>query len=176
APHVPALYRIAHRYTGSADEAEDLVQELLTRLYPRRRELAEVRVLRPWLLRSLHNLHVDRVRREARRPGDRPAESAEGGAVDVEHLSGDAPTPEELAAGQWTTRQLQAALDALNTDQRAVVVLHDVEGHTLEELASILETPVGTLKSRLHRARGRLRERLIDAGMEPSAVAARERG
>ncbi|MFO8155283.1 MAG: sigma factor, partial [Thiohalospira sp.] len=76
APHVPTLYRVAHRYTGSPDEAEDLVQELLTRLYPRRRELVELRDLRPWLLRSLHNLHIDRVRRRSRRPDDRPAESA----------------------------------------------------------------------------------------------------
>ncbi len=176
APHVPTLYRVAYRCTGSTDEAEDLVQELLTRLYPRRREVAEVRDPRPWLLRSLHNLHVDRVRRRSRRPHERPAESADGAAVDVEYLTGDDRGPEERTIGHWTTRQLQTALDALSSDQRAVVVLHDVEGYTLEELTTILEAPVGTLKSRLHRARGRLRELLLDTGMEPSNPGARDQG
>jgi RNA polymerase sigma-70 factor (ECF subfamily) len=169
-PHVEPLYRVARRYTGSGDEAEDLVQELLTRLYPRRGELASVRELRPWLLRSLHNLFIDRQRQRARRPW---TEGGEGeGEAGVEGLASPEPGPAARVENQLTAERLQGALMGLNPDQRAVVTLHDIEGYTLEELATVLAAPVGTLKSRLHRARAQLRREL----MEPSGPSQRETG
>lgn len=169
-PHVEPLYRVARRYTGANDEAEDLVQELLTRLYPRRNELATVRELRPWLLRSLHNLFIDRQRQRARRPW---TEGDEGeGEAGVEGLASSDPGPAAHLESQLTAERLQGALMKLNPDQRAVVTLHDVEGYTLEELATVLAAPVGTLKSRLHRARAHLRRDL----MEPYGPSERETG
>jgi RNA polymerase sigma-70 factor (ECF subfamily) len=162
-PHVDYLYRLAWRFTGNRADAEDLVQDLLLKLYPRTDELAAVEALRPWLARVLYRQFVDRVRSRDRRPGLDPALADD--AV-LERLPSEAEGPEARAErARWQERIL-AALQQLNPEQRAVVAMHDVEGYTLEELETILDTPLGTLKSRLHRARRRLRELLP---MEPFA-------
>ena len=155
APHIERLYRLAYRFCGAAQPAEDLVQDLLLKLYPKRQELLQVETLGPWLARALYNHFVDTTRREIRSPTH--------GAVDVELLvampSADAGPELELEQTQ-VQRQLQQAMGRLNPDQRALVTLHDIEGYTLQELESMLETPIGTLKSRLHRGRQQLREAL----------------
>lgn len=155
APHVERLYRLAYRFTGNRSDAEDLVQELLVHLYPRRVELTQVRDLKPWLARILYHRFVDSWRQRTHDPLQ--------GAADEEVLAaladcGDAGSDTLLQA------RLSAALAQLNPDQRALVALHDIEGYTLNELETLLETPLGTLKSRLHRARRELRALL---GMEP---------
>jgi RNA polymerase sigma-70 factor (ECF subfamily) len=154
-PHVDHLYRLAFRFCGNRDDAEDLVQDLLVRLFDRREEIARLDRPRPWLARALYRLYVDRWRRAERSPvvsmGETdPAEDA------------PAPTPGPAAelGTAWTRERLLQALQALNPDQRALVALHDVEGYTLSELETLLDTPIGTLKSRLHRARAVLRTRL----------------
>lgn len=163
-PHVEFLYRLAWRFTGNVADAEDLLQDLLVKLHPRARELAAVEQLRPWLATVLYRHYVDFVRRRARTPGGAPTDDAQAEGDSPDALSGDDDGPEEHAErGEWRGRLL-AALDTLNPEQRAVVVMHDVEGYSLEELEPILQAPVGTLKSRLHRARRRLRDLI---GMEP---------
>ena len=167
-PQVEFLHRLAWRFTGSAADAEDLVQDVLLKLYPRRAELAGIEQLRPWLAKVLYRQYVDFARRQARSPLAARAASApeEGGSLDAVAAPDDGPE-ERAERGEWRERIL-AALGRLNPEQRAVVVMHDVEGYSLEELEPVLEAPLGTLKSRLHRARQRLRAEL---GMEPfSAV------
>jgi RNA polymerase sigma factor (sigma-70 family) len=162
--HVEFLYRLAWRLTGNVADAEDLVQDLLVKLHPRARELAAIEQLRPWLATALYRRYVDFVRRRARTPGGAPTDDAQAEVDFPDVLSTDDDGPEEHAErGEWRSRLL-AALDTLNPEQRAVVVMHDVEGYSLEELEPILQAPVGTLKSRLHRARQRLR---VLIGMEP---------
>ncbi|NIR59353.1 MAG: RNA polymerase sigma factor [Gammaproteobacteria bacterium] len=162
-PHVDYLYRIAFRFTGVAEDAEDLVQDLLVKLYPRTAELAELDQLRPWLVRALYRQFVDHYRRRARA---RLVEldGAAQGADPFDALPGDDPGPEARVERELSGARLLAALDALSDEHRTLVTLHDVEGYTLQELERILETPVGTLKSRLHRARARLR---VLIGVEP---------
>ncbi len=159
-PHIDYLYRLAYRFTGQTADAEDLVQELLSKLYARRSELEQIELLRPWLARTLYHHFIDQVRRNQRNPLY--------GALDMELLENHAVPPTEqpdgVAEGQDTQRQLAVALNRLNPDQRALVALHDMEGYTLTELQTMLDTPLGTLKSRLHRARAALRNAL---GMEP---------
>jgi RNA polymerase sigma-70 factor (ECF subfamily) len=158
-PHLEFLYRLAWRFSGSVADAEDLVQDMLLKLYPRAAQIASIEQLRPWLARVLYRQYVDLVRRRARSP-EEPA--------DLEALEAAAALedgPESRAERGELRARLLAALDGLNAEQRAVVVMHDVEGYSLEELESILDAPLGTLKSRLHRARERLRARL---GLEPS--------
>ena len=164
-PHVDHLYRVAFRFTGSREEAEDLVQDLLVKLLPRADELAAVEQLRPWLTRVLYRQFVDRHRQQKRRRLRAVAEeetTTEGDPLD--RLPGDAPDPEAATESRLDQARLQRALNRLSDDHRAVLALHDMEGYTLVELETLLEVPTGTLKSRLHRARARLRELLKAEG------------
>ncbi len=155
APHLERLYRLAYRFTGNRSDAEDLVQDLLIQLYPRRNELTGVERLGPWLARALYYRFVDTLRHGTRDPLR--------SAVDEEILQDTADprtSPEQDAENALLHRRLAQALAELNPDQRALVALHDMEGYTLEELQDMLDTPLGTLKSRLHRARRHLRAAL----------------
>ncbi|MEK6750569.1 MAG: RNA polymerase sigma factor [Pseudomonadota bacterium] len=158
APHLEVLYRLAYRFTNDRHNAEDLVQDLLTKLFARAQELTAIEPLRPWLIRSLYNLFIDRVRAQGRSPFI----SLDENAPEVATWAADGPTPEDSADQALTTNLIQAALDKLSEEHRAVVTLHDVEGYTLQELAVTLDVPIGTLKSRLHRARAALRGILSD--------------
>jgi RNA polymerase sigma factor (sigma-70 family) len=161
--HVPALYRSAYRWTGAVDRAEDLVQQLLVRLYPRLEELRALDQLRPWALRVMYRIFVDQLRRERASPvqfGADPLADAElpSGADDAWLDPG--PGPVELTEQELTQERLLRAWERLGEEHRMVLSLHDVEDYTLPELAQIMDIPLGTLKSRLHRARARLRELL----------------
>lgn len=159
--HVPALYRSAYRWTGAVDRAEDLVQQLLVRLYPRLAELRELDRLRPWALRVMYRIFVDGIRRERASPVQFGAETApDEGSADDEAWLDPGPGPAELTEQELTQERLLRAWERLGEDHRVVLSLHDVEDYSLPELAQIMDIPLGTLKSRLHRARARLRELL----------------
>lgn len=165
-PHIRPLYRLALHYCGNQQEAEELLQELLYRLYSRQQEVLAVEKLRPWLARVLYNLFVDRFRREQLRP----ASFTEMGWEDeASHEAGLAPMPGEEQPDRefeqgLTRERLISCLQTLPPPQRVLLIMHDVEEYTLQELEVILETPIGTLKSRLHRARERLRGLLLEEG------------
>lgn len=169
-PHVEHLYRLAHRFTGRASDAEDLVQEVLVKLYPRTRELKGIEQLRPWLSRVLYRQFVDSVRKRGRSPIDQPATDASEDGDALERLPSEEEGPEERVERSLRQEHILRAFDQLNSEQRALLALHDIEGYSLEELEITLETPLGTLKSRLHRARLRLRTLLP---MEPFAASRR---
>jgi RNA polymerase sigma factor (sigma-70 family) len=163
-PQVEYLYRLAWRFTGSVADAEDLVQDVLLKLYPRTRELLDIEQLRPWLAKVLYRQYIDFVRERARSPLAELAADSEGEDNPLDTLPAVEGGPEDHAELSQLRERILAALERLSPEQRAVVAMHDVEGYSLEELATILETPLGTLKSRLHRARQRLRTLLP---MEP---------
>ncbi len=154
------MYQLAYRLTGSMADAEDLVQDVLVKIYPRRRELPEVKKLRPWLARVLYTLFVDQKRRAARSPLRllRFTKKNENGQDALHDIPSDDPGPAEILDRRFTYAEIQQALKTLNEDQRHLCILHDMEGYTLNELTEILSTPIGTLKSRLHRARAILRK------------------
>ena len=162
APHVDHLYRLAYRFTGSAHSAEDLVQDVLVKLLRMQGEIARLDKPRPWLARVLYHEYVDRWRRERLAPVNLSTLDS-GEAEFGEHEPDPNPEadPEQQAIGMQLREQLLAAIAQLNDDQRTVILFHDVEGYTLEELSVVLSQPLGTLKSRVHRARARLREILI---------------
>jgi RNA polymerase sigma factor (sigma-70 family) len=163
--HVPALFRYAYRWCGSVDRAEDLVQELLMRLYPRLEELRSLERIRPWAARVMYRIFIDELRRERRSPVQAAdqvvsVESEEG--VDDEPLeAADVSTdPSILADREITQQRIVAVWEMLSHQHRVVLSMHDIEGYSLGEVASVMEEPVGTMKSRLHRARSRLRKLL----------------
>ncbi len=160
-PHLKHLYRVAYRFTGSASDAEDLIQDLLVKVYQRPEEIDGVERLRPWLTRVMYRMFIDSRRRYSRSPIHLAVDNTNHGEDDTGPLHDNLPTddagPDETLEHDHASRALKEALDRLSDDHRIVIMLHDVEGYTLEEIAKVLDCPVGTLKSRIHRARARLR-------------------
>jgi RNA polymerase sigma-70 factor (ECF subfamily) len=149
-PHYEVLYRTAYRLTRSKHDAEDLAQEVCVRAYPRLEELARLEQPRGWLLRVMYRVFIDWSRRYERRH----VTSME--VVDVLGVASDEPGPVELAEQLLDAKFLDRAWLRLDREQRALLALHDVEGHSLAEINEITGIKEGTLKSRLHRARVRL--------------------
>jgi RNA polymerase sigma-70 factor (ECF subfamily) len=166
-PQVEYLYRLAWRFTANVPDAEDLVQDVLLKLYPRTEEMLGIQRLRPWLARVLYHQYVDSVRQRARSPVLQLVTEGDGEDDPLDKVPTTREGPEEHAERSGLRDLILDALRQLNPEQRAVVTMHDVEGYSLEELETMLETPLGTLKSRLHRARQRLR---VLIPMEPFSV------
>jgi RNA polymerase sigma-70 factor (ECF subfamily) len=161
-PHFDRLYRLAWRLTGAKAEAEDLFQELLVKAYGLIGELVEIEEPGSWLCRVMYNLFIDQHRRFARQrmhlvdEGHLPGDGIEGIAGDLDPVA-DSERIDRI-------QRLDAALAKLNEEQRIVVLLHDTEGYKLTEISELTGAPEGTIKSRLHRARARLRQILSEDG------------
>ena len=161
-PHFDRLYRLAFRLTGTQHAAEDLFQELLTRAYGKLDDLVHIDEPAPWLSRVMYNLFIDERRRFARQrlhlvdEGHLPSEG-------VAALPGDDDPVADMARTE-KRRRLEAGLEQLSEEHRVILLLHDAESYKLEEIQELIGVPLGTVKSRLHRARNRLREILLDDG------------
>ena len=185
--HVRVLFRYAYRWTGSPDQAEDLVQETLVRLFDTLEQLRQVEQIRPWAARVMYRIFVDGLRRANRSPVSYVGRSGSTGALlDDEEDEKDAPDqtwdPAVLAEQALDRERIVAVWSQLHQQHRVVLSLHDIEGYSLEEVASIVAVPLGTAKSRLNRARRRLRELLgegtnsISATCESSETSVSQRG
>lgn len=161
-PHMDRLYRLAWRLAGSKAEAEDLFQELLIKAFGMVDYLTTVEEAGSWLSRVMYNLFVDQHRRFTRQrmhvvdEGHLPGQ----GIADV----GGGNDPVADNERREKLNGLDAALQKLSEEHRLIVLLHDTEGYKLHEIQDITGTPIGTIKSRLHRARARLRKILIEDG------------
>jgi RNA polymerase sigma-70 factor (ECF subfamily) len=161
--HIDALYRVARHLTGRDADADDLVQETYTRAAAAWAQFTAGTNLRAWLFRILRNAHIDAYRRARSNPVRESLEDEYASDAETsgrEPLRGDAEL--ERLRGVVTS-DIEAALAALSDDARTIVLL-DLEGFTETELAETLGCAVGTVKSRLARARAILRERLQDYG------------
>jgi RNA polymerase sigma-70 factor (ECF subfamily) len=166
-PHLDRLYRLASRLARSRPEAEDLFQDVLVKAFSQLDDLAGVRDPASWLCRVMYNHFIDNRRRFAR---------ARLVSVDERQLPGQSveSVPGDLDPLRDVERldnimQLDRALTMLSDEHRLVVMLHDVESYKLEEIHQITGDPVGTIKSRLHRARARLREILAADGTKSAS-------
>jgi RNA polymerase sigma factor (sigma-70 family) len=158
--HIPALYRQAYRWTGAADQAEDLVQDLLLRLYPRLDELRGLDQVKPWALRVMYRIFVDQLRRQRNSPV-RFGREAEHDDLDEDATTlVDENEPDILVDREIEQGRIVAVWSELSEEHRIVLSMHDIEEYSLVEIAALTDTPVGTLKSRVHRARARLRDLL----------------
>lgn len=152
-PHAAALYRFALRLLRNRSDAEDLVQDVLVKLYPRTSEMAEVRDLKPWLLRTVYHQFVDVLRKRRR-------SAVTVSDMNALELVDPTQEPEHLLGQSRDAQRIRDAIAKLNRDQQLLVGLHLIDGYTLEEVADVLGVPLGTLKSRLHRTRGQLKKSL----------------
>ncbi len=155
------VYAIAYRLAGNEADARDLAQEAFLRAWRALRTIEPGAALEGWFYRIVKNLYIDLVRRRPRQRVeslDVPIDTGEG------PMARERPDPaadvERAVAARTVDRRVQVALLALPPELRAVVVLADLEGYGYEEIAAMLDVPLGTVKSRLHRARRALRDRL----------------
>jgi RNA polymerase sigma-70 factor (ECF subfamily) len=152
--HIDMLYRIARRLTREANRAEDLVQETYLRAL-RARDTFDLQNhgIRPWLLRIMHNLHFSQSGRERRQPA----------AIEEELLEASAQVelpPITAASFEGMDERLVRAVDQLPAEYQTVLLLWAIDELSYKEIAEAVGIPIGTVMSRLHRARQRLSEQL----------------
>ena len=165
-PHLDAAYRYARWLCGSPSDADDVVQEAVLRAY---RGFAGLRgEAKPWLLTIVRNCHATALRQRRRRgfvPLPEEHDAEEGAA-----LTETAPGPEAMAIGADQGRSLERALAALPEPQREVLVLREIEEMDYRQIALVTDVPLGTVMSRLARARAALREQWVSVGGDLSDV------
>src|SRR5438045_1195204 len=146
------VFRVARHLASSRDEAEDLVQETYARAFRSWRSFTPGTNLRAWLLRILTNLNIDRGRRKQRRPDTQPLEEGDYFLYNrLEEATGDGSNDEERVVERLSQDGIVGALSAVPHDFRDVLVLVDIGDFSYQDAANILDVPIGTVMSRLHR-------------------------
>ncbi len=172
--HIDALYRTGLRMTRNPSDAEDLVQEAYLRAFRSLHQFTEGTNLRAWLFRILTNTYINEYRRRQRRPTNSSLDNIEefylyDHLVDSRFQPGSE-RPEDIVLQRLTVDDVNAAIDELPDDFRQVVLLADVEGFSYREIAEIADIPVGTVMSRLYRARRRLQRSLYEFAVESGII------
>jgi RNA polymerase sigma-70 factor (ECF subfamily) len=160
-PHLDVVYRVARRLTRDDHDAEDLVQETYFKAYRAFARFEEREFgIRPWLLKILNNTFLNRIAREKRAPKSTDQQTLEQSQESELSL-----TPPELDY-ENLDQEVKAALDDLSPEFRSVVLLWATGEFSYQEIADTLEVPIGTVMSRLHRARQQLVRTLADFARE----------
>lgn len=171
-----ALYRTALRMTRSEADAEDLVQETYIRAFRFREQFTRGTNLKAWLFRILTNTFINQYRRKAARPSTTVLDDVEESILyrhmrDVSPGSAS-PDPEAAVVDSTLSSEVKEALEALPEKFRTTLLL-DVEGFSYKEIAELVDIPIGTVMSRLHRGRKFMQKRLYDVARDRGIVAAR---
>jgi RNA polymerase sigma-70 factor (ECF subfamily) len=156
------VYRVARHLVGSREEAEDLMQETYARAFRSWRSFQPGTNLRAWLLRILTNLNIDRGRRLQRTPDTQPLEASDYFLVDRLEEAGGPISEEERVDERLSQDSIVEALAAVPHDFRDVIVLVDIGDFSYADAAQILDIPIGTVMSRLHRGRRILKTQLAE--------------
>jgi RNA polymerase sigma-70 factor, ECF subfamily len=156
------VYRVARHLVGSREEAEDLMQETYARAFRSWRSFQPGTNLRAWLLRILTNLNIDRGRRLQRTPDTQPLEASDYYLVDKLEEAGGPISEEERVDERLSQDSIVEALAAVPHDFRDVIVLVDIGDFSYADAAQILDIPIGTVMSRLHRGRRILKTQLAE--------------
>ena len=162
------VYRVARRLVSSREEAEDLVQETYARAFRSWQSFQPGTNLRAWLFRILTNLNIDRGRRLQRAPDMQPLEEGDYFLYNKLEETGE-PSAEERVDDRLSQDDAVAALSAVPHDFRDVIVLVDIGDFSYADAAQILDIPIGTVMSRLHRGRRILKRELAERTVGSSA-------
>ena len=157
------VYRVARRLVGSREEAEDLVQETYARAFRSWRSYTHGTNMRAWLLRILTNLNVDRGRRIQRTPQTQPLEESDYYLANkLASSAGEEVLEQDQVVERLSQDSIVHALADIPSQFRDAVVLVDIGDFTYADAAEILDVPIGTVMSRLHRGRRALKQRLAE--------------
>jgi RNA polymerase sigma-70 factor, ECF subfamily len=159
-PHLDRLYSAALRYTRDATDAEDLVQETVAKAYRSFHQYREGTNLKAWLYRVLHTTYISMYRKAQRRPQESLQDEIDDFSFYDELSRTTGSSPEREVLDTFTAEEVKDALAQLPDTFREAVYLADVEGFSYKEIAQIMDTPVGTVMSRLHRGRKSLQQAL----------------
>jgi RNA polymerase sigma-70 factor (ECF subfamily) len=172
--HMDSLYAGALRMTRKPADAEDLVQETYLKAYRGFGGFEEGTNLKAWLYRILTNTFINRYRQQKRRPDETDIDDVEDfylyrrlGGIDEARISMSA---EDTLMETFTDDEVKDALESLPEGFRMAVLLADVEGFSYKEIAEILDIPIGTVMSRLHRGRKALQKRLYEFAVDRGLV------
>lgn len=163
-PFMASLFSTAMRLTSNRADAEDLVQETYLRAFRSYHTYTEGTNLRAWLFRILTNTHINRYRSKQRRPEETELDDVEEFVLyrKLRDRNAFGQSAEDELLSVFSEAEVVSAVEALPENYRVAVLLADVEGFAYKEIAEILEIPIGTVMSRLHRGRKRLQHELYD--------------
>lgn len=150
------VYSLAYHYLGEAEEAKDAAQEIFLRIYRNIDQCREAGMFLPWLIKISRNLCIDLLRRKAARP--------QGTGLPLDEMP-EFPNPNLNPEESWMMKSrrnlIHRALQQLTALNREIVILKDIHGMALEQIASLLKVPLGTVKSRSNRARLELAQKVL---------------
>jgi RNA polymerase sigma-70 factor (ECF subfamily) len=160
------VYRVARHLASSREDADELMQETYARAFRSWRSFTPGTNMRAWLLRILTNLNIDRGRRQQRAPQMQPLEANDYFLYDRLAESGDGDSDEDRVVERLSQDDIVTALSVVPHDFRDVLVLVDLGDFSYADTAQILDIPVGTVMSRLHRGRRILKRELAESALE----------
>jgi len=164
------LYNFALRTTGNEDDARDLLQETFLKAYRFWDKYEKGTNIRAWLFRIMKNSYINRYRKETKEPDKVDYEDIENFYNVIRAESTDPNDLQEQLYGNLLGDEVTKALQSLPDDFRTVVILCDIEGLTYEEIAEFVECPIGTVRSRLHRGRKLLQEKLFEYAKQQGMI------
>jgi len=159
-PHIDSMYNFAFRLTNDEDDANDLVQDTYMKAFRFINSFQQGTNAKAWLFRILKNSFINDYRKKSKQPAKVDYQEVE---TTYNSESTDAESTTDLrteTVQDMIGDEVATALNSLPVDFRTVIILCDIEGFTYEEMAKILDIPIGTVRSRLHRARNLLKEKL----------------
>lgn len=161
-PHLDAMFNFALRLTSDPNGAEDLVQDSIVKAYRFFGSYEKGTNAKAWLFRILKNSYINNYRRQAKQPGKVDYDEVSSFYETIRADRTDTSDLEDQMFRDLIDDDISKALDALPEDFRTVVLLCDIEDFTYEEIANMLDVPIGTIRSRLHRGRNLLKTQLLE--------------
>ncbi len=169
-PHMDALYNFALRMTGDSDEADDLVQETYLKAFRFFDKFERGTNCKAWLFRIMKNTYINTYRKSSKEPDKIDYEEVENFYENIKPSSTDSAHLEKEMYDNLLDDELSNAIAALPEDFRTVIILCDIEGFTYDEIADFIDIPVGTVRSRIHRARKMLFTKLYNYAADKGYV------